>query len=135
MNSHSRNININIDARFVLWGAALWAIGTIVLRLGGQFLLRPVAGARTVALFAVSFILFAAVARRLCRRFGVADDRWIAAGVSLVMPTLVLDPFSAAFFPVVFPNIAPGAAGIFGGWMLACCAGALAGVVAGRHSQ
>jgi len=133
MNSHSRNINI--DARFVLWGAALWAIGTIVLRLGGQFLLRPVAGAQTVALFAVSFILFAAVARRLCRRFGVADDRWIAAGVSLVMPTLVLDPFSAAFFPVVFPNIAPGAAGIFGGWMLACCAGALAGVVAGRHSQ
>jgi len=133
MNSHS--YNLNIDARFVLWGAALWAIGTIVLRLGGQFLLHPVAGAPTVALFAVSFILFAAVARRLCRRFGVADDRWIAAGVSLVMPTLVLDPFSAAFFPVVFPNIAPGAAGIFGGWMLACCAGALAGVVLGRHSR
>jgi hypothetical protein len=127
MNSHSY-----MDRRFVRTGLALWAVGTIALRLGGQFLLHPVAGPRTLVLFAASFVVFALVARRLCRP--LPDDRRLAAGVSLVMPTLLLDPFSAAFFPVVFPNIPAGAAGVFGGWMLACCAGALTGVIIGRRS-
>jgi len=48
------------------------------------------------------------------------------------LPTLCLDAFSATFFPAVFPNIAPGAAGVFGGWMLACCAGGLIGATLGR---
>jgi len=45
-----------------------------------------------------------------------------------IQPTLLLDPFSSAFFPIVFPNIAPEMAGVFGGWMLLCCAAALVGV-------
>jgi hypothetical protein len=118
-----------MDYRFILCGFGLWAAGTVVLRLRGEFLLHPVAGPRTVALFAASFLGFAIVARELCRWSGLPDGEWLAAGVSLVMPTLVLDSFSAAFFPRAFPNIPAGAAGVFGGWMLACCAGALAGVV------
>jgi hypothetical protein len=45
----------------------------------------------------------------------------------VMLPTLLLDPFSSAFFPAVFPNIAPEMAGVFGGWMLCSCAGALLG--------
>jgi hypothetical protein len=69
------------------------------------------------------------LARRLCRRFHLPTDAWPGAAISLALPTLLLDPFSSAFFPVVFPNIPASAAGIFGGWMLCCCAGALTGVI------
>jgi Family of unknown function (DUF5367) len=119
----------------VIVGLALWLVGTIVLRLQGEHLLRAGAGIRTVILFAVSFALFALVARRLCRRFALPRDQWLAGAVSLVMPTLVLDPFSAAFFSAVFPNIPTAAAGVFGGWMLACCGGALAGVLVRRPGR
>jgi hypothetical protein len=56
------------------------------------------------------------------------EDR-IAGAVSIALPTLLLDPFSSAFFPAVFPNMAPEVAGVFGGWMLICCAGALMGAL------
>jgi Family of unknown function (DUF5367) len=123
-----------MNRRFVLVGLVLWLAGTVVLRLRGEQLLHAGAGLRTVVLFVVSFGLFAVVARRLCRRFALPRDQWLAGAVSLVMPTLVLDPFSAAFFSVVFPNIPSDAAGVFGGWMLACCGGALAGVLIGPRA-
>jgi hypothetical protein len=44
----------------------------------------------------------------------------------------MLDACSALFYPRVFPNLDPASAGAFGGWMLACCAGAILGV---RGSQ
>jgi hypothetical protein len=118
-----------MNGSLVRVGLVMWLVGTAVLRLQGEHLLQARAGVRTVALFVVSFGLFAVVARQLCRRFRLPPDQWLAGAVSLVMPTLVLDPFSAAFFSAVFPNIPSGAAGVFGGWMLACCGGALAGVL------
>jgi uncharacterized protein DUF5367 len=111
----------------LLYGFALWLIGTIALRLAGQHLLRPGSLAMPFILFAASFAVMAWLARRLCRGSGLTPTDWPAGAVSLALPTLVLDPFSSAFFPLVFPNISPDAAGLFGGWMLACCAGALVG--------
>jgi hypothetical protein len=73
------------------------------------------------------------LARRMCGR--LPPQEWLAGAVSLVLPTLLLDPFSSAFFPAVFPNIDPSAAGVFGGWMMWCCAGALAGVMIRRPKQ
>ncbi len=72
------------------------------------------------------------LARRLCRRFRLQPNEWPAGAISLALPTLVLDPFSSAFFPFVFPNLAPELAGVFGGWMLFCCAGALLGATVRR---
>jgi hypothetical protein len=108
-------------------GLAIWIAATLALRFAGQFFLRPRAWPATLILFAVSFLLMAWLARRLCRRFQVPPEQWPAGAISLALPTLLLDPFSSAFFPVVFPNLAPELAGIFGGWMLVCCAGALLG--------
>jgi len=115
----------------LLYGFGLWLLGTIVLRVAGQHLLHPGSLPATLALFAVSVLAMALLARRLCLRLGLPREQWPAGAVSLALPTLVLDPFSSAFFPAVFPNIAPAAAGVFGGWMLCCCAGALLGVMIG----
>jgi len=41
----------------------------------------------------------------------------------------VLDALASAFFPMAYPNLSEAAAGIFGGWMLICCGGGLAGLV------
>ena len=95
-------------------------------------MLRPQDWRGTLVLFAVSFPVMALLVRRLCGRLGLRPEQWLSGAVALLLPTLLLDPFSSAFFPVVFPNMAREVAGVFGGWMLCCCAGALAGAALGR---
>jgi hypothetical protein len=122
----------NLKLPLLIYGLGLWVAGTILLRWRGQNLLLPGDWTATAILFAVSFPLVAWLVRRLCRRFQVPREQWPAGAISILLPTLLLDTFSSAFFPVVFPNIAPEAAGLFGGWMLWCCAGALIGVIVRR---
>ncbi len=117
-----------MNHRLFLYGLGIWIGATIALRVAGQRLLHPGDWTGTLILFAVSFPLTAWLVRRLCRRFEARPEQWLAGAVSVLLPTLLLDPFSSAFFPVVFPNMAPQVAGVFGGWMLWCCAGALVGV-------
>lgn len=121
-----------IHIGLVAWGFALWAGGTLAVRLVGERLFRPGDWTPTLLLFLASVPLMAIGARRLCRAAGLAREHWPAGAVSLVLPTVLLDPFSCVFFARVFPNIPPEAAGVFGGWLLGCCAGALLGVVLGR---
>jgi hypothetical protein len=117
-----------MNIRLLLCGLVIWGAATAVLRLAGQHLLRPGDWQRTLILFATSFPLMAWIVRRLCRRFQLPREQWPLGAISIALPTLLLDPFSSAFFPIVFPNMATEVAGVFGGWMLCCCAGALAGV-------
>jgi hypothetical protein len=122
--------------RLFVYGLGIWIGATIALRVAGQHLLRPDDWKGTLILFVVSFPLMAWVVRRLCRGAQLQPEQWPAGAISIALPTLLLDPFSSAFFPVVFPNMAPEVAGVFGGWMLWCCAGALVGVTIrpGKHS-
>lgn len=113
--------------RLFVAGFIIWGIATLALRVAGQYLLHPQQWAGTVLLFAISFPLMALLVRGLCRRFQLPQEQWLAGAVWITLPTLLLDPFSSAFFPVIFPNMAPELAGTFGGWMLFCCAGGLAG--------
>jgi len=115
--------------RLFLCGLGIWTGATIALRIAGQHLLHPGDWKGTLILFAISFSLMAWLVRRLCRRFEPRPEQWPAGAISIALPTLLLDPFSSAFFPTVFPNMAPEVAGVFGGWMLCCCAGALVGVL------
>jgi hypothetical protein len=110
-----------------LYGLGIWIAGTVVLRLAGQRLLHPGNWPGVLILFAMSFPLMAWLVRRLCRRFQSRPEQWPAGAVSVLLPTLLLDPFSSAFFPIVFPSMAQEVAGVFGGWVLWCCAGALVG--------
>jgi Family of unknown function (DUF5367) len=77
----------------------------------------------------------AGLVRRLCIRFHLQREQWLRGAFSIALPTLLLDPFSSAFFSVVFPNMAPEVAGSFGGWMLWCCAGALVGGTLDWHRR
>ena len=130
MNSGSR-----LSPPLFFAGLAIWMAATIALRFIGQRMLRPGHWTATLILFAVSFPLMALLARRLCLRFKLPRELWLTGAVSLALPALLLDPFSSAFFPAVFPNIAPEMAGVFGGWMLWCCAGAITGGIIGRPSR
>ncbi|MGH9746347.1 MAG: DUF5367 family protein [Candidatus Acidiferrales bacterium] len=117
-----------MNTRLIRTGFVIWLAATLALRFVGEYVLRPSNWTRPLILLAVTFPLIAWAVRRLCKSAGLPPDEWLAGAVSLLMPTLLLDPFSSAFFPLVFPNIAPEMAGVFGGWMLCCCAGALVGV-------
>jgi hypothetical protein len=112
-----------------LWGLGIWAAATVALRIAGQYLLHPGNWKGTLILFTVSFPLMAWIVRGLCSRFQPVPEKWPAGAISIALPTLLLDPFSSAFFPVVFPNMAPEVAGVFGGWMLWCCAGTMVGAL------
>ena len=114
--------------RTILVGMLLWDGGTAGIRFGGRRLLETNQTARTLILYLVSFLLMAWLLPRICRRLGLQKDSWLKGATLLMLPTLILDPFSCAFFGTVFPNLDPGAAGIFGGWMLICCGGGVAGV-------
>ena len=124
-----------MNIRLFVYGLAIWLAATAALRITGQHLLHPGNWAGTVALFAVTFPLIALLVRRLCASIHLRREDWPAGAISILLPTLILDPFSSAFFPVVFPNIAPQAGGLFGGWMICCCAGALVGVMIRRRAQ
>ncbi len=106
----------------LLRGIVLWLAGTIAIRLAGQWLLRP--GLASLGLYAASFTVMALLVPRIARTH--------TAVLLIILPTLVLDSIACVFFPAVYPNLAPAAAGLFGGWMLACCGGAVAGAIARR---
>lgn len=126
---------ILLHRQLLVTGLVIWAGATVVLRIAGQYLLKPPAWRATLILFVVSFPAMAWLARHLCSSIRLKREEWPAGAISLALPTLLLDPFSSAFFPAVFPNMPQAMAGVFGGWMLWCCAGALAGVLVGRHAK
>ncbi len=111
-------------SRTLLLGLAINMLGTVVIRLFGDHLLRPGRVAETLVLYAVSFAVTALVIRKLVPGLEPA--------ALLMLPTLILDPFSCLFFTSLFPNLAPTAAGLFGGWMLFFCGGAVVGALPRR---
>jgi hypothetical protein len=108
-----------------LAGLALWIIGTVMFRLAGNAIIHPPAAGRTVPSYLVSFLLAGLMVRLLFPWLGVPRLDWPAAVTLLILPTLLLDAFTTAFFPAVFPNLPPAAAPTFGGLMLMSAGGAV----------
>ena len=102
--------------RFAIVGFIIWAVATIALRLGGQFIFRDTGSATPILLLIISLPLMIAVAIAVLRD---AEQRALAA-IALVAPGMLLDTFSSIWFSRVFPNIRADAAGLFGGWLLFC---------------
>src|ERR1700691_4424279 len=96
--------------RTLLTGILIWIGGTLGVRLAGHSFLQPGRPLSTLALYLVSFVLMAFLVPRICRRLGDDRDLWPRAATLLILPTLILDPFSCAFFTSMFPNLDPGAA-------------------------
>jgi hypothetical protein len=114
--------------RTLVTGILIWIGGTAAIRLAGHSFLRPGRTFSTMALYLASFLLMALLVPRICRRLGLERDLWPKGATLLILPTLILDPFACAFFTAIYPNLDPGAAGAFGGLMLICCGGGVAGV-------
>jgi hypothetical protein len=114
--------------RYFVLGFVGWLAGTILIRIGGQFVLHPESVVSIVILFAVSFAAMAWATRAVCGSAKLPREQWPVAAVMLILPGLLLDPFTSAFFAQVFPNIEASASGLFGGWIIISSAGALVGV-------
>jgi hypothetical protein len=121
--------------KFMALGFVFWLAATLALRVVGQWVISDRHWLHVVVLFAIGFLAMAFVVRMACIRARVAPHDWPVAAVSLLLPTLLLDPFSSAFFPIVFPNMAPENAGVFGGWMIICCGGGLLGALFPRSRR
>ena len=121
--------HISLMSFFSLYGLALWAIGTVALRFFGHNLLNPSRPGALLGLFAISFPLMAWLIRRLCLKRNLPAPEWPLAAIFFVLPCLVLDSMASVFFPQVYPGMPREWAGIFGGWILWCCAGALMGTI------
>lgn len=109
-------------------GILLWIVGTVAIRLGGRGLLHSNRPVTTLILYLASFVAMALLVPRIFRRLGLEEGSWPTAATLLMLPTLIPDPFSCVFFNLLFPNVEPGAAGVFGGWILIFCGGAVAAV-------
>jgi hypothetical protein len=109
-------------------GFGLWLAATVVLRVAGSAFVPGRSPSAWLSLYVVSAIAIALFSRALCDWRRVPPAERPSAVTALILPTLILDPFSALFYSRVFPNLDPASAGAFGGWMLACCAGAVLGV-------
>jgi hypothetical protein len=107
-------------------GLALWLLGTVLLRLAGHVVL-PHDLTAWIVLYVISAAATSMIARGLFRWAGIPRDAWLAAASALILPTLLLDAFTALFFPRVFPQLDAAVSGAFGGWMLICSAGAVVG--------
>lgn len=114
---------------FLIRGFILWLLGTAATRLFGQTFLLPSKPVSVFVLFLVSFPLMAWIARRMCRDRNLSAVEWPRAALWLCLPSLLLDAFATTFFAHAYPNLPAGSAGLFGGWILWCCAGALTGAV------
>lgn len=106
--------------RMFLAGFGVWLLATIALRLGGQRMFGADTTSMKIVLLAVSAPLMFVLPRRLFKLFAIPPAARALGGVMLVAPGMFLDTISTIWFPAVFPNIRPDAAGLFGGWLLFC---------------
>src|SRR6185436_13575120 len=120
-----------MNARALSIGFAIWAGATIVIRLAGERILRP-GVTPSLVLYLASLVLMSFLVPWLCRLIGAAGETRFRAAVLLMLPTLLLDSFSCLYFARIFPNLDPALTGVYGGWMLVCCAGAAANVLTAR---
>jgi hypothetical protein len=113
--------------RVATTGFVIWLLATIALRVGGQWLFNPESTVSIVMLLAISGPALFMLPRRIFAGLALRHDQYAMAATALVAPGMLLDTISAIWFPQVFPNMRPDAAGLFGGWLLFCNVSALLG--------
>lgn len=106
--------------RLAIAGFGIWLIATMALRVSGERLLDPDGATRVLAILALSSVVMFYLPRRLFRRFSIPRAAFERGAIALVAPGMLLDTIATIWFPQAYPNIRPGAAGLFGGWLLFC---------------
>jgi hypothetical protein len=121
--------------RLAFAGLLVWLVATVALRLAGQWVIHGDSAAASILLLAVSAPLMWSLPRGLFARFSIDPRDYAAGAIVLVAPGMLLDTISTIWFARVFPNIAPQAAGLFGGWLLFCNIVALLSAVSARRGH
>lgn len=120
--------------RLTITGFGIWLIATVALRAWGERVLVPDSAPAVAVLLAVSVPAMFYLPLGLFHRFAIDRAMFAQGAIALVAPGMFLDTCSAIWFPHVFPNIRPDAAGLFAGWLLLCNAVALvSAAAAARH--
>ena len=96
--------------RMAVTGFIIWLVATIALRFGGQYIFGRVPA---LLLLLITLPVMYAVAIIVVRPFRARERRALAA-IALVAPGMLLDTFSAIWFPLIDYS------GLFGGWLLFC---------------
>lgn len=113
-----------------LVGLALWAAGTLCIRVSGNALARLFASVRTTVLvYAISFLISGILVPIVCLLLRLDSSARVEGAALLALPTLLIDAFSCVFFARLFPRAPSTLAGVFGGWMMICCAGGVVGAI------
>jgi len=119
--------------RALLAGIAIWIVGTIVFRLGGPGMVHAPGVTRTIPGYVVNALIAGAVVQLLFRLLRIPPASWPEAVTLYILPTLLLDAFTTAFFPRTFPNLDVAAAPTFGGLMLVSIGGAVVSAWLGAY--
>lgn len=117
-----------MTARLLSIGLAFWGGGAVLLRWFGAEIISADHIAVTAATYAASFIAMAAVVPALFTSMRITRALWFRSAALLMLPSLILDALTQLAFSRAYPNMNESAAGLFGGLILTCCAGALIGV-------
>jgi hypothetical protein len=103
-------------ARFALVGLVAWALATGAIRMAPLHSLRLEPPEITLAILAG---LGAVIALAVLLTRDVAPSQRVPAMCAFVLPGMIGDSLTTAFYGVFFPNLPNGSGGIFGGLMLA----------------
>jgi hypothetical protein len=116
----------------LLLGLLLWAAGTLIVGIAGQIL--PSHPGRLLTVCAGAFLGCALLVRAILAVAKQPVQRWAESAAVMVIPTLVLDPVTTAYFGRLFPSATAGA-GAFAALMLASCGGGLVAALVRRPQR
>jgi hypothetical protein len=117
-----------VTARLLSIGLAFWGAGAFLMRWFGAEVISTEHIAITLATYAASFIAMAAGVPAIFTSMRITRTLWFRSAALLMLPSLILDALTQFAFSRAYPNMSESAAGLFGGLILICCAGALVGV-------
>jgi hypothetical protein len=100
---------------FAVYGLILWGIGTLAVRIAGQYLFTtPVVWVTVLAtLIGIPLLVQHAISRR-----ATAPFERMRAVIALVLPGMVLDCISVSFSATIFPNISDSGRTLMAGWLI-----------------
>jgi hypothetical protein len=100
---------------YVVYGLILWGVGSVVLRVAGQYLFAIpwIWGVGALTIIGIPFIVLRVTGRR-----ATTIPARVQATVALALPGMVLDCISVSFAATLFPNIPASARTFMAGWLL-----------------
>ncbi len=108
---------------YVVYGFALWLVGTVALRLVGQYLF---AFPLVLLTFALTVPALTLVVLRIYAARRIEPSQRPLVAIALALPGMLLDILSVTFAATIFPDIPAAEHGLLAAWLLEAYAVALA---------